>query len=306
VKTYCILDLVRDLPGEDKEAMAAFIKRFQTKNGDIHDSLIRKRAMLRNILSATKNLDFNNFLGAQTIRAETRQAISALNLLGKKPSTPYLKIPRTIKEIEKYLNSLDWSKPWSAGSHFSHLTFFLKESDLENKEDLINLAIDCINKLQFSKTGGWYIGNPSLREKINGAMKVITGLKVLGRVEFRWPEKLIDLCLSAKNDRYACDNFNIVYVLHYACKLGQNNHRFPEIKDLAYDRLGIYKQFYWPEIGGFSFLPERANQIYYGAKITKGFREPDIHGTVMFAWGISIIAQILGFERELGFQEIIA
>ena len=38
---------------------------------------------------------------------------------------------------------------------------------------------------------------------------------------------------------------------------------------------------------------------------TKGFDEPDIHGTVLFLWGIAIISQILGIGEELGFKEFI-
>jgi len=207
------------------------------------------------------------------------------------------------KRIDKYLSRLNWKKPWSAGSHFSHLVFFLKNSDLSDKENLINYAIDWVNKLQHSEDGAWYKGRPDLREKINGAMKVITGLKVAEKMHFKYPKKLIDLCLSAKNNEHACDNFNIIYVLHYASKMIRNTYRFLEIQNFARDRLEIYRNYYFPEIGGFSFLPDRANMYYYRAKITKGLNEPDIHGTCMFLWGISIISQILGINKELVVKE---
>ena len=60
---------------------------------------------------------------------------------------------------------------------------------------------------------------------------------------------------------------------------------------------------YYEDKGGFSFLIGQTNTRYYGVKIAKGLNEPDIHGTIMFVWGISIIAQILGIESELGFKE---
>jgi len=50
-------------------------------------------------------------------------------------------------------------------------------------------------------------------------------------------------------------------------------------------------------------LPHKTNIYYYGAKITRGLNEPDIHGTCMFLWGISIISQILEIDQELGFKE---
>ncbi len=58
-----------------------------------------------------------------------------------------------------------------------------------------------------------------------------------------------------------------------------------------------------PDKKGFSFHKEKANDVYYGARISRGIKEPDIHGTVLFLWGISIIVQILGIEAEFGFQE---
>jgi hypothetical protein len=303
VKIYYTLDLLNKLSAKDKEDMANFIKSFQEKDGEIYDPLVKRKTFIRNKLSAIKNLDFSNFFHKKTIIAETRQAISALKLLGEKPDIPYQKFPKTEKEITKYLSSLNWQRPWGAGSHFSHLLFFLQNSDLENKEDLINFAINWVNKLQNPEDGSWYRGKSNLQQKINGAMKVITGLKVVDRMNFNYPEKLIDLCLSAKNDEHACDNFNIVYVLKYANELCDSNYRYEEIKSFVIQRLNIYKEYYYPKIGGFSFFLGKANDNYYGAKITKGLNEPDIHGTTMFLWGISIIAQILGINKELGFNE---
>jgi len=305
VKIYYTLDLVKDLPKEEKLAMADFIKSFQKKDGTIYDPLIKKQAFFREKLSAIKNLNFNNFFHQLTIRAETRQAVSSLKLLGEKPDISYQNFPKTKEEIISYLDNLNWENPWGAGSHFSHLIFFLKNSDLKDKGELVDFAIDVVNKLQNTEDGSWYLGNPTLQQKINGAMKVITGLKVADKMRFKYPERLIDLCLKAKNDEHACDNFNIIYALHYASKAAENNYRLDEIKEFALDRLKIYKNYYFPEIGGFSFLPNKANISYYGAKITKGLNEPDIHGTVMYLWGISIIAQVLGIDKELEFKEIV-
>ena len=303
VKIYYTLDLLEELPKEERNALANFIKSFQSNDGTFYDPLIKKLTFWKDKILSFKNLDFNNFFHRQTIIAETRQSISALKLLGERPDIPYNDFPKTEEDIERYLSKLNWKRPWGAGSHFSHLIFFLKNSDLEDKEELIDFAINWVNKLQNPKDGSWYRGNPSLQQKINGAMKVITALKVADRMSFKYPEKLIDLCLSAKNDEHACDNFNIIYVLHYASKIAENNYKFKEIKQFARKRLEIYRSYYYPEIGGFSFLPRKANVCYYGAKITKGLNEPDIHGTCMFLWGISIIAQILGIDNELKFKE---
>jgi len=305
VKIYYILGILQDLPEQERQNLVNFIKSFQQKHGYYCDPLVKKKAFLGEKKSALKSLDFNNLFHQQTMRAETRQAISSLNLLGQKVDSSSLDFPKTEREINDYLENLDWEKPWGAGSHFSHLVFFLKNSDLKNTNNLINSAISWVNKIQNSKDGSWHKGDPTLQHKVNGAMKVITAYKVAGKVEFKYPEKLIDLCLVAKNDLHACDNFNITYVLHYANKIAQNSYRHKEIKEFAQGRLRIYNNYYFPKIGGFSFLLNKANIFYYGARITRGFEEPDIHGTVMFLWGISIISQILDINNKLGFKELI-
>ncbi|GAG60126.1 unnamed protein product, partial [marine sediment metagenome] len=237
--------------------------------------------------------------------AETRQSISALSLFGYKPDYIYQKIPYNENRINKYLNQLNWKYPWGAGSHFSHLLYFLYYYNFKKKDELIQYAIDWINKIQKSTDGFWYKGNTSTQQKINGAMKIITGLKVVDKVNFNYAEKIIDNVLAAKNDEQACDNFNIVYVLKYCNEITKRKHRFSEIADFMYDRLDIYKEYYFSDIGGFSFMKNKANGTYYGALITKGKNEPDIHGTVMFIWGISIIAQILDLNNKLQFNEFI-
>jgi hypothetical protein len=304
-KVYYTLDLMDNLSRENKTAMADFIKSFQGEDGTICDTLVRRKALLREKLSAIRNFDFNNFFHKQTATAETRQAISALKLLGTYPRIEYQDVPRTEVEIKKYLEALDWTKPWGAGSHFSHLLLFLQDSRLNNKEDLTDYAIKWADGLCNPRDGGWYKGNPSLQQKINGAMKMITGFKVADKVSFRHPELLIDLCLSARSQEHACDNFNVMYVLHYASKASRCDYRNREIRRFALEKLKAYKNYYFPDIGGFSFLPNKANIYYYGAKVSKGLKEPDIHGTCMFLWGISIIAHILQIDEKLGFNELI-
>lgn len=302
-KIYHTLNLLGEMNQDKKQAMAEFIKSFQFSDGIIADSLIKREAAAKNFLSAICNFSFANIFGRETAAAETRQAISALNLLGEKPSIPYNYFPQNDDAIKKYLSSLDWQKPWHAASHFSHLVFFLKHSELDNKEQLINVAIGEVMDRQNSEDGAWYEGQPDLRQKINGAMKVITALKVAKKMEFEKAEKLIDLSLAASNDEHACDNFNVIYVLKYANELTGGTYHNKEIRNFAVERLGIYKKYYYPEIGGFSFFLGRANTHYYAARITKGLNEPDIHGTVMFLWGISVIARILDINKELGFNE---
>ncbi|ODS40451.1 hypothetical protein BEH94_05945 [Candidatus Altiarchaeales archaeon WOR_SM1_SCG] len=313
-KIYYTINLVDNLPRKDVDSMADFIRSFQKRDGSIYDPLITRKNF-RHKLFYIRHLDFKRLINndgiQQTRRAETRQSFASLLLLKSHPDLPYLQIPYSFEEVDKYLNALDWTMPWGAGSHFSHLLFFYKVNrevfnvHRDETDDLIEFAIEFVNKFQSPEDGSWYKGNSSIQQKVNGAMKIITGLKAVNKVTFKYPEKLIDLCLKAVNDTHACDNFNIIYVLKYANELTQGSYISKEIEKFCYNRLGIYRKYYYPEIGGFSFLPGKSNEIYYGTKITKGFNEPDIHGTVMFLWGIAIISQILGMNEELGFKEFI-
>lgn len=306
IKIYSLLGVLTALNKQDKTDMAAFINKFKKNNEFIYDPLIEKRAFFTDKLVAVKNLDFNNFFHKQTKIAETRQALSSLKLLGETLNLSLGCYPSTKLDIKKYLGRLNWQQPWNAGSHFSHLLFFLQESALPDKSQLIDYAIALINGMQHEKDGAWYRGNPILRQKINGAMKIITGLKAVNKVQFNYAKQLIDLCLASAQNEHACDNFNIIYVLKYASEINNSIYQLDKIKKIAEERLAIYKRYYHHKLGGFSFYQNRANTHYYGVKITEGLNEPDIHGTVMFLWGISIIAQILGINDKLQFKEFTA
>ncbi len=304
VKSYYTLGVLDRFSAQDHDEVSSFIKSFADSNGNIYDPFLKKKAFVREKLSAMRHKRFQNFFHKQTVRAETRQSISALKLLGERV-TPCLSVPSSEKEIDKYLSLLDWTVPWGAGSHFSHLLFFLANSDLLNKEELVDYSINWVNRIQEKDSGSWFKGDPSVAEKINGAMKVLTGFKAADKMKMAYPEQMIDLALGARNDRHACDNFNVIYVLKYANEATNGSYRLDEIRQFARDRLSIYHEYYWPEYGGFSFHKGRANTYYYKAIITKGLPEPDIHGTVLFLWGISLIAQILNIDKELGFKEFV-
>jgi hypothetical protein len=300
VKSYYTLGIEPD----DKNAMASFIKSFQNPTGHIVDPLIRRKAFWREKIIALKNRSLENMFHKETARAETRQAISALALLGTEPDI-YPNVPSTTAQIDRYLSQLNWYIPWGAGSHFSHLLFLLSFSTHPDKESLMTYAVNWVNNIQNPKTGSWFKGTPSLTQQINGAMKVLTGLKAAHQMTFNHAHKLIDLALSATNNRQACDHFNVIYVLKYANEMTEGTYRQNEIKQFAQNRLQSYREYYFPEHGGFSFYKGKARRSYYGARITKGLNEPDIHGTVLFLWGIALIAQILEFDQELKFKEFI-
>ena len=300
LKTIYTLDLTEQYKTEIIEAVN-FIKSFNREDGTFSDRLINVLSWPNIISYNLKNLSLRR--NKQIQLAETRQSISVLNLYSQYPLYSYRLEAMTINELENKLEELNWSNPWDGGSHFSHLLFYLNQSNLDNKPYLIEHAIKWIDKIQNHSDGFWFRGKPTLQQKINGAMKIITGLNIVDKMRINYPELIIDSLLAAKNDKHACDNFNIIYVLKYCSNKTNNGYRMSDIKNFTIDRLNIYKNYYHPKTGGFSFNRNKSSTTYYGARIARGKSEPDIHGTVMFLWGISIITQILGINAELKYRE---
>jgi hypothetical protein len=108
------------------------------------------------------------------------------------------------------------------------------------------------------------------------------------------------LCFSNLNEGDACNNLNIIYVLYHC--LQKTDYRKGEAIDYCLERLKMYQDYWFPQHGGFSLFPGKANRIYYGAYISKGLPEPDVHGTHLFLWGIVLISDILGWREELGLR----
>lgn len=281
------------------------IKSFQTEDGYYTDRVLfgeKKKTIFDRLLKRDEDDSYHQ----QVIRAETRQSFAALMTLGSKPQKPYAYLPYSEKGVNKYLSSLNWKEPWGAGSHFSHLLFFYRankemfDHKSDQSERLIDYSIRWVNRLQSDIDGTWHDGDVPLSQKINGAMKILIGFSTVNYLKLIYVERLIDTVLSGVNDSHACDNFNIVYCLYVASKL--TDYRKQEIQQFCLDRLNIYKEYYHEKEGGFSFYKDMANDVYYGAKITKGLNEPDIHGTVMFLWGITLISKILNI-KDLDLKE---
>jgi hypothetical protein len=310
LKIYYTLGLIP----ENLDDIGRFILSFQKKDGSFSDPLINMASLPLKLLNSMKTRNICSLSNKEVTRAQTRQAISVLHLFGLARNVKaYGDFPKTKNQIEEFLNSLNWNLPWGAGSHFSHLLFFLSFSDLRNKLELMEFAIKWINKLQ-KDDGSWYLGDiTTVQQKINGAMKIITGFKVAsavgrwnnGKIYFSKADKLIDLCLSAENNSQACDNFNIVYVLKYCDEVLRGGYKRDEIEKFMMRKLDDYRNFYHEEIGAFSFFEKKVNRFYYGGLISKGKNEPDIHGTVLFLWGLAVMAGFLKLDKELKIREFI-
>ena len=294
------LGRVKELPSDELLEWAAYIRSFQTPTpgkfaGFFEDQPLLKQADRRNAGWFRKDVAIR--------RAETRQACAALLAAGSTPLYPMRHIPNSPSEVRQYLNRLPWYSPWAAGSHTAHLMFFLKINANVfglNREytELAPIILEHLDGLQDKETGAWFIGNPPTYEKVNGAMKVLT-LYELINTPFGLPDRLIDLCLSVAREDDACNKVDILYVLHQSLK--HSSHRKEEVQQFMQKRLDAIRAHTKPD-GAFSFLPDKTGTHYYGVRVAKGLPESDIHGTHLLLWATTLIAEILGFREQLGWQ----
>ena len=236
-----------------------------------------------------KNFELNNKFLLNSIRAESKQCIATLYQVGFKNKYIYYDFPRS--DISTFLDSFDWTKPWSAGAQFSGLTVFSKTQVVSKKEyeSLKDQLFTYITK-KVNKDGAYYIGNqPSKAQTVNGAMKVITGLDWIDE-EIHYPERLIDLCLNIDPSQEGCDLVDIVYVL-YKCS-NQTNYKKKEIIIYLKNIELIINKHFFHEIGGFSYYLNKSQTSYYGVEVTRGLNTPDIHGTILLTWLIAMIFDI--------------
>lgn len=296
-----------------QEACVQFIQSFQREDGYfVDDGMLRRmvfgsalglRTFLR-IVSQGKFSEWKQDIVSRAIRAETRQSAATLRLV--QANIPYclpLLCPSKV-EVQRYIRALSWTNPWGAGSHASHLIVFLhtNRNCSERSEDhqaLIETAFNELDNLRDSQTGAWGEGHVEPHIKLNGAMKVLTAYKWTGR-PLEQAEKLIDLALSQPFQGDGCGFLNQLFVLRES-SVNCPGYRESEIRDLAMQALNAVRKFRQAD-GAFSFYQHSAQRGYYGAWVSLGGQQSDMHGTVMMTWACALCFELLGIANELGWR----
>jgi hypothetical protein len=242
-----------------------------------------------------------------TRRAETRQALTALLNVGARANHPAPTLVSVPKQVLSYVRELDWQRPWGAGSQASHLAVFLHFNahffnQTRERDELLPVLLNEFDRLQDPLTGCW--GSPSApsTELINGAMKVQTAYAFLDK-EFPNAEQLIDFALDHSNKRDACHQADIVYALHQCTRI--SDYRKSEIRRFAEERIDTVLPFRRSD-GGFSFNQDGTGLRYYGVDVATGRPVSDIHGTKLLVWTLAMLADILDWRDELGWELSIA
>lgn len=302
-KLYQMFGLLDSVSREEREQWISFIKSFENEQGEIFDPLIAKKSSFTNKLGAIRRGYLGDFFGTEVRRAETRQSHATLEILGARPGRPYQGVPGDRAGIDGFLDKLNWKRnPWNAASHAGQLISFYARHDRwfgSDQKNLLMYALERISMFQQSEDGSWHQNlNLPNNIRVNAAMKIITGLVVVARENnptFKYPEKLIDLCLAGNPDAEACSKVDRIYVLYWASRL--TDHRKSDIHEFASRKMKQYEAAMRPE-DGFSFYQDKAQHYYYGARITKGLTEPDIQGTMLSVWGIALLTHLLNLPEK--------
>ena len=89
-------------------------------------SLFKDKTKITLNLIANQEYKINKVAFQESIRADTKQAISTLFQIGEKNKLPYKDFPIEENQIFSFLNSLNWKTPWSAGGQVAAIAVFSK------------------------------------------------------------------------------------------------------------------------------------------------------------------------------------
>ena len=304
LKLFHILNIWNELDEKDSSEWKLYLNSFQKNyksypsNSFIDDEFLNGyekldfsqnvKFQLKKLINevSKKDYELKNQKIITSIRAETKQAISSLYEVKSTNLKPYTDFPKKPKDIEDFLNGLDWNLPWSSGAQYAGICVFAQTQQYEEKETTLNYLREFSDKLVNTEYGIYQkdkITNSS--ETINGVMKVLTGLDWIDK-EIHFPEKLIDLCLNSKPSQEGCDLVDIVYVL-YRCSL-QTTYKRDDVINYLKDLISLIKHHSF-EDGGFSYFINKSQTHYYGLRISNGPNLPDLHGTTLLVWALSMI-----------------
>lgn len=232
---------------------------------------------------------------SDAVLAETKQAIATLAQVGMTPWRPFLGFPLNERELLLWMRRLNWSLPWGAGAKTALLAVFIQAqgSRLEgvNAEALKAVVVNFLESMADRETGGYFMPPrcPQRGQLINGAMKVLNALDWLGE-PVQYPVQLIDMCLLQGPPPAGCHVVDWVYVVHRC--LMQTDHRRHEVQVKCLEIIQLIRSHQSAD-RGFSYAPGQAQKGYYGAEISQGLDEGDIHGTCLLTWAIAMILDIL-------------
>lgn len=306
------------LDPEERAAWTSFIQGFQSDALSVKDPIMRGAFLDEAILAeiprvrSLKQRLVERITGRlawtrmrSVVIAETKQAIATLAQVGARPLRPYEGFSTDPVAFGRWLDGLDWSRPWGAGGQSAAYTVFACTQAPERVGEpaakvLRDICSALFARLADPETGTYRRGDVSDHGNlINGAMKILTALDWLEE-PIHYPEQLIDTTLSRPPRSDGCHLVDVVYVLHRC--LRETGHRRADAIGYCEAILDMIRKHQNTD-DGFSYNVGSSQQNYYGVAISRGLPGSDIHGTCLLTWAIAMIERILG-EDLLGWSII--
>lgn len=282
-----------------------FVQSFQRPDGRfLDDRMLRaiKWGSLPSSIRAAEFADWPHGPVSRAIRAETRQSAATIMQVGARPRYPGPLEASNPEDLAEFLDSLDWTKPWAAGSHASHLVFELVWAASAGDSRAALLLDEAHGQIQRRRhpSGAWGDGEIATRELVNGAMKMLTAYRWAGW-ELDEGEQLLRLAIDQPFLDEGCGVVNRLFVVSELLRQCANRALVAEAEDLAGRAIEYVSRFQRGD-GGFSFGARRAQTRYYGAWMSLGGVQGDMHGTVMFTWALALCFDVLAMSEDLGWH----
>ncbi|MEO5331175.1 MAG: hypothetical protein H7839_04065 [Magnetococcus sp. YQC-5] len=288
------LDLICSFQG-NTSAQASFWERDAFVDQSLLDAIpLPKERLVRRVMGMFSGRQKTS-PRSDAVLAETKQAIATLAQVGMTPRRPFLGFPLEERELLLRMRRLNWSLPWGAGAKTALLAVFIQAQGARlegvNPDALGAVVVRFLESMADKETGGYFLPPrcPPRGQLINGAMKVLNALDWLGE-PVQYPVQLIDTCLLQGPPPAGCHVVDWVYVVHRC--LMQTDHRRHEVQMQCLEIIQLIRSHQSGD-RGFSYAPGQAQKGYYGAEISLGLDEGDIHGTCLLSWAIAMILDIL-------------
>ena len=283
--------------------LAAHVKSFRSAEGLFFEDYLLRPQPLADSLELVVNRKLPRVQRSDSIRAQNRQAVSALLEFDKSEVAWDPVLESSSDELIRHVREMNWSNPWHAASHVSHIVFFLMNSGTPLRESDAFEVLSETHK-QFSPETAVSSDSMNARLKVNGLMKLVTAYQWLPvKISESTAKLVVDMCLNIVENRHACDQFNLLLVLRYFSEKVPD-HKAERVRSFAKSHKSGLAGHFWPQFGGFSFYAEKSQFSVYGKKVSRGYPEPDLHGTVMLTWALSELEAIENSPNERRFGNL--
>jgi hypothetical protein len=285
------------LPLEDRERLEAidYIRSHQNRQtGLVSDSSWANRQLAQNKDQLLKGDTFFTMTAASTLKAlgsHFRHPIAYLADLSPE---------QLIMSTKLIVGS---HQPFSIGD-YGTLIFTNRMLRVPNAESQWKAVGDQLERWQDATTGLWGNGpiRPPYTPYVNLAFHLLRTTWNVERRAYPYADRIVDTCLAAANDEayydwtrgFACNDLDLAVMLYSAAQW--TDHRKEEVVRWARCRLPMLLRVQQAD-SGFSFYHTKAMTEHGGLRMSPGYSEGDMWGTLMYMGTIKMMV-------ELGYPDI--